>query len=507
MPVRRGLPEPALRIAAGLAAAIGLACSAPRIPEGAPERIVLISLDTLRADRLTPELMPTVLEIAAEGVRFRNAWSASSYTIPSHMSLFTGLDPAEHGVSTLQARLDPEVPTLASLLRGAGYRTRAFHEGVFVDARFGFDQGFEKYEQVRYSLVSDLALNDVFAWMERMLYEPYFLFLHTYAVHFPYGGYDDYRERVPERNLPTREDLLERRKSVQAGGEDPTLHYHCTLYNQLAQQRNSMLDCGDNRPDSRFTDQPHFEADREAIERSYDERVRHVDHLVKLVRDQLRATGQWEDTLLVVTSDHGDAFYEHGLYRHSFVPFDEALRVPLVISWPRALADLEQRELDGVVSHLDLLPTLLGLVGVPAPEPRQGRNLAPVIAGEDRIEDDRTVFPGVLRAAQLEQVPLRRVLVGGDRKWIQGHSLFGDAEGYLFDLARDPGERDNLRTERPDEWAALQREARAYDEGLAPARPVDQKTGRPLAEAAEQPAFEGLEPEALERLRALGYGD
>jgi hypothetical protein len=114
-----------------------------------PGRIILFSMDTVRADRVsgygTATTTPNLEEITAEGVRFVDFYAAASFTLPATMSIFTGLDALEHGVWNEAAVLAPDVPTLAELLRKAGYRTQAFHEGGYVDAEFGFDRGFDQY--------------------------------------------------------------------------------------------------------------------------------------------------------------------------------------------------------------------------------------------------------------------------------------------------------------------------------------------------------------------------
>ncbi len=522
MGVLRGVfPVPVMRRSARSLAAVTALCAiaagtAACGPDGVfsdrPQRIILLSMDTMRADRVSgygaDGATPTIAEIAAEGTLFRRAWAASSYTLPSHMSMFTGLDPAEHGVHRMQARLSPDVPTLAMLLRDAGYRTQAFHEGIFVAPRYGFERGFDSYEQVIQPLLSEAATRRLIAWILEAGDEPYFLFLHTYHVHFPYGGYDRYRREHPERGLPTREQLEQRAAAQRAGAEDPELAHLCTLYNQLAPRRSGILGCGVNRPGVEFTHTPHAETDVEAIRRSYAARVAQVDAFVARLRDVLVRLGRWDDTLLLLTSDHGDAFFEHDLYRHAFVPFDEVLRVPMIFSFPNALRADGVRVVDGVVSHLDLLPTILGFAGAAVPDGLQGVDLGPVMRGRATLPEDRRVYPAVLRAAQLEQVPLRRVAVGDGLKWIEGDERFGDAEGYLFDIERDPAESENLRATRPELFADTRAIARSYESGLASFPPVDQSTGEPLGDQPEDSApLDGLPEETRERLRALGYGD
>jgi arylsulfatase A-like enzyme len=480
-----------------------------------PARIVLVSMDTVRADRADGSdaaATPALAAIAAQGVRFTRFYAASSYTMPSHMSIWTGLDPAEHGVHASLAELAREVPTLPELLRAAGFRTMAFHEGGYVAARFGFARGFERYVELPRAALVGPALEGVTAWMREHAAEPYFLFLHTYAAHYPYGGLARYRAEHPERGLPDAAGLaaLRERHALRVrrgpGAEaPPEERLLCSLLNQLADSHAELLDCGDTTLPPDFVRSPHFEDDRAAIERSYVARIALVDRALATLRDVLRDSGQWDDTLVVVTSDHGEAFFEHGLYKHEYVPFDEVLRVPLVASWPRGLGT-RARVVDGLAWHLDLLPTLLGLAGVPPPPGLGGRDLRGVLLGKEEIPSGRAIFPAVLRLAHEEPRPLRRVALEGPLKWIAGQPEFGDAQGFVFDLASDPGERRNLRAERAGDAHRLEERAHEWERGLVPRPPVDQRDGRPLAPDAHD-APPALPEEERERLRVLGYLD
>ncbi|MFP8874843.1 MAG: sulfatase-like hydrolase/transferase, partial [Myxococcota bacterium] len=177
-----------------------------------PGRIILVSMDTVRADHVSGygvrETTPTLAEIAAEGVLLQSFYAASSYTLPSHMSIFTGLDPGEHGVLRDEAELNPGVPTLPEILEKAGYETAAFHEGGYVSPRYGFARGFGSYRELPRLAAVEGALPDILSWLRSHRAQPYFLFIHTYAAHYPYGGWDRYREAAGEgRDLPDRAEI------------------------------------------------------------------------------------------------------------------------------------------------------------------------------------------------------------------------------------------------------------------------------------------------------------
>ncbi len=222
-----------------------------------PARIVLLSVDTARDDRFDAAKTPAIERLAAQGARIERFYAASNYTLPAHMSIFTGLDPGEHGVSVDAARLAPAVPTLAELLAASGYRTRAFHEGAYLESRFGFARGFEVYRRHPPVEVVQRALPSVLDWIRKNRDERWFLFLHTYAAHFPYGGFARYRSENPDRGLPSDVEIdalrrrypgsrlygPERRREIPAGEQ-----YLCSLYNQLAEAHGVLLPCGDDRP-------------------------------------------------------------------------------------------------------------------------------------------------------------------------------------------------------------------------------------------------------------------
>jgi len=512
--VRRLAATPAVGALTVVAAAVAAAgCGGVVEPAGPPRpgRIILLSMDTVRADRVSGygplDTTPVLAEIAAEGLLFQNSYGASTYTIPSHMSVFTGLDAAEHGVHSRVARLAPDVPTLAEMLAEAGYRTHAFHEGGYVAGRFGFERGFERYEERPRIAVAREALPEVLDWMRANADAPYFLFLHTYAAHFPYGGIERYRGENPDR-VPSDAEIERMRAEV--GDErlatiPRKLRGRYALINQFAERHEDLIGTGDSRLPFDFPESEDFERDRAAIRESYDRRIRLIDEAVGRIRATLVDLGQWDDTLLVVFSDHGEAFFEHGLQRHDYVPFDEVLRVPLVVSYPRLLRERDGHVWSGLAWHLDLLPTILGLAGVDPPPGLAGVDLTDVLAGRDAgsaLLADRAIFPAVLRPAFREQRPLRRVVLAGGWKYIEGHENFGDEQGFLFDLGSDPAERQNLRTERPGAWEEMAARAGAWAAGLRPPGAVHQETGEPLS--GDEGDVE-LSEEELEKLRGLGY--
>jgi len=485
-----------------------------------PGRVLLISMDTVRADHVmgpgATDETRHLDEIAQQGVRFTNFYAASTFTIPSHMSIFTGLDPAEHGVYVESTRLAAGVPTLAEILSSAGYRTQAFHEGGYVEPRFGFERGFTGYVQMPRLEVVRQGLPAILEWMREHRGEPYFLFLHTYAAHFPYGGWERYRAESPQRGLPSSSDmnLLNRLHPPDASGRvdlsrvPEDTRRLCTLYNHLAEDHTQQVGCGGTELGADFLASPHGAEDLAAIVKSYDERIRLIDRALGEIRETLVQLGEWDDTLLVVTSDHGEAFLEHGLERHGYIPFDTVVKAPLVISYPRALGGSGVHVVTGLAWHLDLLPTIASLAGARTPDGLRGVDLTPAMRGEASLPADRAVYPAVLRASHKGERPLRRIVVQGPGPWkyIEGHPDFGDPLGFLFDLSVDPEERTNLRASDAARNATLAAAARDYADRLVLRPPVSQITGQPVDPAQNVPRERlNLPEEELQRLRTLGY--
>ncbi len=489
-----------------------LGCSnAPDAELEPPARIILFSMDTVRADLVSgygeSGNTPVLAEIASEGVLFQNSYAASTYTIPSTMSIFTGLEPIEHGVLSEYTKLDPQVPLLAEKLQAAGYRTWAFHEGGYVAGRFGFSRGFESYSQLRRLAVVEDRLDSILEWIRSAADDRYFLFLHTYAAHFPYGGFERSLDDGPRRERFSEANVDRWRRLAQAGDLDALSEEEllsCRVFNHLALRRPEMIHgCGHRLPAS-FTETANFESDRAAMLASHVERIGLIDEAVGRIRDTLIEMDQWDDTLFIVLGDHGEAFFEHGSQRHGYIPFNEVLKVPLIVSYPRLIRDRESHTVDGLVWHLDILPTILSLTGIQQDSTQlKGLDLVPVLTGDSVVPRDRTIHPAVLHSSHVSQEPIRRVALQGDLKYVQGHRLFGDEEGLLFELGTDPGELSNLRPSRLTDFDSLARLSQQHAQALTPGIALQQEI--PESTSTEDPGAVALSREAEEQLRELGY--
>ena len=290
-------------VAGLLAACSGCAGSgdgAPR-PTGPPRHLVLVSLDTLRADRLgcygyERDTSPTLDRLASEGARFAHAISETSWTLPAHATLFTALAPRAHGVVLPELALGDDVPVLAEVLREEGFRTFAGTEGAYVSRRYGFARGFERWDDEQTSFAQTLEdARRFLALLDEG--ERAFLFLHTYAIHCPYDP--------PERYT----------RMFRSAGAEPL---------EVAGR------CGN--PDfNRLDLSP---AQFAFLSDQYDAGIRAADEALSAFVDWLDATERADEVLWIVTSDHGEELGERGQVGHERSLHDELLRVPLIVRGP-----------------------------------------------------------------------------------------------------------------------------------------------------------------------------
>jgi len=337
-------------------ALLAAACAGERPAAPAPilrptRGYILLSIDTLRADALgvygsRRPTSPFLDRLAGRAVVFENAFAQIPSTLPSHMSMFTGLYPTEHGVGPGATLLAAEHRTLPELFRAAGFRTFGHSEGGWVSGDFGFARGFEEWTDTAIERDTDVerTLQRGLDSLARLADgERFFLFLHTYTTHDPYAPPPGYRGRFWPGPAP-------------AGA--------------FAPEGPRFLD-----HNSHFLDAPRELA---AYYRAlYDEGVRYLDDALARFFGELERRGLAADSTVVLTSDHGEEFLEHGRYVHTQA-YPESLRVPLLIVHPDVVAP---RRVAPLVETIDLLPTLAELAGFVAPEGLSGESLAALLAG------------------------------------------------------------------------------------------------------------------------------
>lgn len=327
-----------------------------------PRTIVLISLDTLRPERLgayggRPEVSPVIDALAAESVVFDTALAPAPWTLPSHMTMLTGLDPIAHGVMNDGMQLSQSAQTLASRLSAAGYATGAFTDGGFVSARYGFDRGFDVFDDERANKGPNgfpRLMPEALDWLDDQD-DDVFLFLHTFDAHAPYDEVD------PEILAEFRE------RPVEPDPRDAGMHWLGYLHKQVKVGVKNYSRMG------------HLLND-------YDAGIHEADRYLGQLFDALRAAGRWDDALIIVTSDHGESFLDHGLHvGHGLLLNDSELLVPLIMRLPGAVG--AGKRFDDLVGLVDIPRTVMELVGLGTDADLQGESLMGLVNGFQRSVD------------------------------------------------------------------------------------------------------------------------
>jgi choline-sulfatase len=400
-------------------------------PPARPSAVLIVTIDTLRADRIgvygaKNVDTPNIDRVAREGAWAPQADVQVPLTRPSHVSLFTGRYPAEHGVrDNVSPPLAAAVPVLAEQFRRAGWPTAAFLASTVLDRQSGLARGFDVYSD-RFDGDADRRSGDrvvaeAAAWITQQLVPPkpaatagrFFAWVHLYDPHAPYAPPEPYASRY-------------------AG---------------------------------------HL----------YDGTVAWSDELVGRLLAPLRDAGALDKTLVVVTSDHGEALGDHGEDVHGYFVYESTLRVPLVLRGPGVTSGTT---LKGVVRTVDLYPTILELAGVASGSPSSGRSVAPALNGA-AMSEESTFAESLVPLLHYGWSDLHAVR---DGRW----KFILAPKSELYDLDNDPGELKNLAAAQPARANAMRAalEARRQHE-------------RP--EAQNPNAAAGIAPEVLERLGALGY--
>lgn len=443
-----------------------------RKPDESRLNVVLVSIDTLRADHVGAygykrPTTPNLDALARESAVFLNTFAPAPWTLPSHVSLLSGQNCLTHRVYYESDAIDPNTPLLAELLRDRGYACAAFTGAGFVSSSFGFSRGFYEFDQGQGALGSETlaaeAAKKAVGWLKTHADRPFFLFLHTYQVHHPYKA-------------PPPYDTL-------FLGPDPKWR-----------RWDFSKDHG-GRPNI-FKPLP--ESERQNIIGLYDGGIRYTDEaLLKPLVETLKERGLLDRTLLIVTSDHGEEFFEHGGWAHTRAVYDESIKVPLIIRFPGGRWAGRRAP---VVRLTDIAPTVLEALGIPFDEDRfDGRSLFPVLRG--RESGDRAFSSEIADNVLGYRNPLSVAANSGKRKVILNGEFNNDYLSYfavpprpqppleLYDLAADAAEKSNL-IDRPTEAdRALVGRAKLISEGMkkSPGRKAD------MTKALE------------DQLRALGY--
>lgn len=448
---------------------------APFLPTDAvgPGRlnVVLISLDSLRADHLgcygyDRDTSPRVDRLASEGIRFENAIATSSWTLPTHLTMFTGRYQLSHGVVHDTITLSPAVPTLGQIMKSVGYSTAGFVSGPYVAGHYGYDRGMDTYvdlsaeyghrREARSAIVAP-AINELaLPWIEEHRREPFFLFLHYFDIHYDFVPPPPYDTMFDPDYTGTMDgtDFIER-KDVHRNMDPRDLEHILALY---------------------------------------DGEIRFTDDYVGQILDKLDEVGLREKTVVVLVSDHGDEFFEHGNKGHHRTVYQEVLRVPFIVRLPDGRhAGLVS---DEPVSLVDVMPTILSAVGIRGPVDLEGLDAVALARGEVDARD--AVYAEFYDKRGFNVQIARRTKTD---KAIQHfnritHPKRAPLEYYRID--QDPEELEDLAPEAPPSLdASLERMGTWLDGRWA-------VNGEFQRQAAGANRIE-IDDETLERLKSLGY--
>lgn len=423
--------------------------------------ILIYLIDCLRADHLGTygyprPVSPSIDRLAEDAVVFDNEVASASWTRPAVASLLTGLPPKVHGSQAVEDALSGNLPVLQELLQAAGYQTAAVVTNGVVSAKFGFDRGFDDFrflpeqhkENPEIHQLSDRVNVELFDLLSsRDASKPFFVYVHSTDPHAPYLPRSPFKERF-------------------AAGVDSGLGLHPAVEDLTQGRKASTSEI------------------RRALVDLYDAEIAFNDEQFGRLVEWLKAHDLYDDTVIVVTADHGEEFDDHGRWQHGFTLYQEMLRVPLVIKLPGSTGGGGRRT--ETVSQIDIAPTLLESVGIDVPSSMLGRSLRPWIAEEITGLAERPVFADLHRDPQWRS--LEAVLVGSDKLILNRAYDLPRPMWELYDVAGDPGETVNRSARDPVDagfLAALLREAGAIKATAAPTTELS---------AADE-----------EKLRALGY--
>ncbi|MFH1039049.1 MAG: sulfatase [PVC group bacterium] len=434
--------------------------------------VLLISIDTLRPDHLGcygygRNTSPNIDALAGRGAVFENTVSTTSWTLPAHISLLSGTDVSVHGVKNDGLSLHRSIPMLAEIFQEKGYSTAAFCSSPYLNPAFGFDRGFDVYhntdlekdgfsdtifledrdqwQEVHEDVTSPRIERLAVDWLEKHHDERFFLFLHFWDPHFdfiPPPPYDtlfdpDYQGTVTSRHFMFNEDIYE--------GMDPRDLAHIVAL--------------------------------------YDGEIAFTDFHLGRIIDRMGELGLLDRTLIVITGDHGEEFFEHGNKGHRITLYDESVKVPLIIVIPgRDRGGMRIVQQAGII---DIAVTILDYLGLPAGLPMHGRSLLPLLEGKKPDDENPQLveLEDTLRALRTNRYKL---LFNVDHR-----------ETTILDLEKDPRETHDHLVTSLDGWTEANRE---FYRRLEADRILEEKYRRGQTGQAVK-----LSEEQIERLKALGY--
>jgi arylsulfatase A-like enzyme len=440
--------------------------------------IILISLDTVRPDHLScygyhREVSPAIDSLAADSVKFINTYSSTSWTLPAHVSLLTSLDCLHHQVYFPLQKMDRKIITLADILRNEQYFCAAFTGGGYLSETYGFSKGFDSYQEIK--LHGDLAIRLDEAerlgemasdWIGKNKDKDFFLFLHTYQPHDPYANLSPVGKEFLAENAKWQQIKME------------------TLFDEKGR----------------------FETDFSKDEKQniidlYDGEIKYTDvAFVQPILDTLKELGLYEKSLIILTSDHGEEFYEHQAWLHDHSIYNESIKIPLIIKFPGQRS--KGHQVENIARITDILPTVLDFLDIKASSNLfDGQSLLPILDGKEKKQRSYVsdlalrAFDTAPTVIAIDQDHFKLIL---NKKIVSPYVKrisrdFSGSQIELYSTERDPNETKNLAsniTYRDLCFELLQK----IDERL---QKVHQET--------KQRDEVTLDQSLRERLKALGY--
>jgi arylsulfatase A-like enzyme len=410
---------------AGLAlVALALACGSER----EPPNVVMVAVDTLRPDHLgcygyERATSPNIDMLARRGVLFENAISQAPWTLPSFGAVFTSLYPTQHGATTTDTRMRTTFPTLAGILREAGYATAAIINAPVLRPEFGLNRGFEYYDVMPAGVErhADEVTGKALEWIDTHRDRPFFMFVHYFDPHLAYSP-------------PAPYDTL----------FDP--NYGGPIGNSFNLDYFSSKTIPNMRDEIALLSR----ADSSHIISLYDGEIAFTDRAVGALLGGLAERGLDSNSLIVFLSDHGEEFFDHGGLDHGHSLYHELIHVPLVFCFPEAVRS--GGTIPTYARLVDVAPTILDIVAIDRPRHFEGTSLRPLISssGGSKLEDHGLLSPGYCYSEALRHnMTLKSVTA---YPWKVIYDL-ATGDHLAYDLEADPGETLDLTDERLPDFA------------------------------------------------------
>ncbi len=459
--------------------------------------ILLISVDALRPDHTflgnyERDTTPHLKEFAKESVVFDNAFANSSWTRASVSTMFTSLYPTSHTNNGVGSELSSAAFTLPKALKTKGYATGVFSANAFVAPVFGFGSGVDRFYHKQVSVYGQLIMGHVLGSLRK--YSPFINELNIFfeSIEIPFLG----QARKTTKAEGLNRAFLDWTSGLK--GQPFFAYFHFmethTPYSTPAPFDRKFIDPSytGTLPDDQPLHEPFYpltkaislpEDEYERLVAQYDGNIAYVDHRLNELFQALRERDLLDNTLVIITADHGEEFYEHYGWGHGKSLYREVIHVPMIVRYPAQFPQGKVSQAN--VQHIDLLPTILDLTGIPAPKHLEGRSFVSLAKNPDDPGEPRTLYSEVIH-----ENSYARTVIDKNLKLIELH-VYGKEKQLLFDLTADPKEQNPLDLKVHPESGRLKQLLDSFYKRAA---------GKMLGSKSVE-----IDQETLERLKTLGY--